>query len=858
MECKPIREWLYAGPFDTDVSHLYDDNYIVPVEPYLPMLEEACQNMNKWAPVEGEAVAFMEQTSVWSFARTGPSENKMTWARFGIHARLLITYAYSRIIAPKSGVYRCRLWLYGSATMMLNGKAVLSHQQVGRVEQEFSFDVQLQEGENECLLMLANVHLHCTNSFRLTVESEEIQSYVPLLLENEGRAELEEDLAGFYLTSPVIQGEEAIIVQWDRPVASKGIFIFTVHRANRGMSNGIIKENAVTLGEDQRFLKLASCKELPAGGQYLITIDYRSDQANQSPQSDRTVQSAKPGLVTGIELQAIYVEYFSEMVPLGNYKERKRYLLEQTARLQPAEISNPSLYGIYGELAKLEAGMGSEVDVQAIRKTILYINERYDCADFAMHGLLRLYYKHRTNPLLPDDLKEEMKACILGFKYWVDEAGRSLMFTRSENHEILFFSAEYLAGLLFPADNFPNSNQNGLFHALKGRLNAERWIKEKGIYGFTEWHSNTYYEEDLLAMVNLFDFAEENSPIRILARQLIDLILAFISSHSYQGVMGTTHGRSYEESILYPELESMRTMNWLVFGLPKVMARKLSIGAVTFASSRYEPLPAWEQIASGVEPLLTRTRMGLFPESGKGGVNTSTYRTEHYMVSGLVESKKGEFSAQAQAGQILLDGGVPVFVSCFDNKSKTTRPSYWGGQYRMPKTIAYRNVLAYIYRIDSVAGCTHCYFPTKQFDQVQEHQGWLFGQKGDAYVAVYSLKPYHQVTEGEYGGRELLCLDKQNIWLFEAGSAKEWGSFDAFMKSISEAPMELLGEDLIYTSPSIGKVELGWERVCTVQGEPVLADDYPLVDNPYAFGEYGSGITKLNLPGSRKTLNFLF
>ena len=71
-------------------------------------------------------------------------------------------------------------------------------------------------------------------------------------------------------------------------------------------------------------------------------------------------------------------------------------------------------------------------------------------------------------------------------------------------------STEYVAGMAFPLDNFSNSNQNGLFHALKGRLNAEHWIREKGYYGFTEWHSNTYYEEDMLALLNIYDFGEEN------------------------------------------------------------------------------------------------------------------------------------------------------------------------------------------------------------------------------------------------------------------------------------------------------------------------------------------------------------
>lgn len=296
-----------------------------------------------------------------------------------------------------------------------------------------------------------------------------------------------------------------------------------------------------------------------------------------------------------------------------------------------------------------------------------------------MHGLLRMYIRHAGSGRIPEPLKERMKACILGFKYWVDEPGRSMMFTRSVNHEILFHSAEYVAGLLFPGDLFTNSGQNGLFHAMKGQLKSERWIKEKGTYGYMEWHSNTYYEEDLLALLNIYDFGEENAYIRILARQLIDLTVAIMATHSYRGVMVTTHGRSYEESIIHPELESMSHLNWLLFGQPKRLVRKLSIGCVALASSTYTPHADWEGVASDEEDLFTRTRMGLFPNKGMDGVNCATYRTKEYIVSGMVGSKKGEHGGQVHAGQILLDGTVPVFVTCFDNKSGMTRPSYWGG-----------------------------------------------------------------------------------------------------------------------------------------------------------------------------------
>jgi hypothetical protein len=248
--------------------------------------------------------------------------------------------------------------------------------------------------------------------------------------------------------------------------------------------------------------------------------------------------------------------------------------------------------------------------------------------------------------------------------------------------------------------------------------------------------------------------------------------------------------------------------------------------------------------------------MGLFHHDGLGGVNCATYRTKDYMVSGLVESMKGRFGHQVQAGQVLLSGNIPIFVSCFDNKSETTRPSYWGGQYRMPKTIAHKNVLVYIYKIDDIAGYTHCYFPMEQLDEVAESGKWLFGRKHNAYAAVYSLKSYVKTDAGKYKNRELLCLDKNNIWIIEAGNKTRHGSFDGFIRSIAEADLTENGEDIVYNSPSIGQMRIGWDEMCTIDGKPALEEDFPLIQNGYAKGIYGSGLTYLNLDGYQKILNF--
>ena len=40
---------------------------------------------------------------------------------------------------------------------------------------------------------------------------------------------------------------------------------------------------------------------------------------------------------------------------------------------------------------------------------------------------------------------------------------------------------------------------------LANRL-IRRWIGFRGMFGFSEWHSNTYFNEDIPPLVNLVDF----------------------------------------------------------------------------------------------------------------------------------------------------------------------------------------------------------------------------------------------------------------------------------------------------------------------------------------------------------------
>ena len=79
----------------------------------------------------------------------------------------------------------------------------------------------------------------------------------------------------------------------------------------------------------------------------------------------------------------------------------------------------------------------------------------------------------------------------------------------SENHQILFASAEYLIGQLYPENVFPSSGLTGRQHMEKARLRMLDWFEMRWNYGFIEYYSGVYYKEDVGALINVIDYADD-------------------------------------------------------------------------------------------------------------------------------------------------------------------------------------------------------------------------------------------------------------------------------------------------------------------------------------------------------------
>ncbi|MBN1642555.1 MAG: hypothetical protein JXA09_15075 [Anaerolineae bacterium] len=276
--------------------------------------------------------------------------------------------------------------------------------------------------------------------------------------------------------------------------------------------------------------------------------------------------------------------------PQGTFDTRRARYLAYCAAQAPGERT-----GFFSQIARLALGEGA-LDEAPFTEALAFIDARQDCSDFTVAGLLRILYLYRASPLIAPTLLEAIEERVLGFKYWWDEAGHDRRCYHTENHQIIFHADELLAGQLYPDQVFPNSGQPGRYHVQHALHLIRRWMDFRVRFGFSEWLSNCYFEEDLLALVNLHDFAQQHD-IRARAGLLIDLLLFEMALHTYRGVFGCTHGRTYARLIKGGRSESSASTAKLMFGMG-LYTQPNALGAVPLATSGYRCPPLIAAIAA--------------------------------------------------------------------------------------------------------------------------------------------------------------------------------------------------------------------------------------------------------------------
>lgn len=493
----------------------------------------------------------------------------------------------------------------------------------------------------------------------------------------------------------------------------------------------------------------------------------------------------------------------------SDIRDRKKQALEFV--LEHGEVGCQSI------IASLELlGSWNRKALEGFESISKRIEAHEDCADFSMVPLSLV--KLRYNDLVPADKEQRMRKMALQFRYWIDEPGDDVMWYFSENHAFLFHCAQYLWGYLYPDDIFEASGRTGKEQYAVGKQRVKEWFDLFFTYGFAEWNSATYIPIDLIGFFTLYIGAPDEE-IRAMAKKALDQTMKLISWNSFEGVMNSTYGRTYEENMKTRIQTEPNFINWISFGEGYVTYYSKAAGL--YAISDYEPEDYGGQcsLQEGEGAVLGYLQ-------GMGKVSINTYRTSEYLTAGVRRFKPFRHGHQQHLMNVVFGKEKPAifYVNHPGERmfSGENRPSYWAGNGTIPWMERYKNLTVMLFDTDpnELVHAIHAYAPLYEYDEHCCSGNWFFARSGKAYLACWFSNGYTVTASGANCQKELLSRGLRHGVVVKCGSRAEFGSFEAFRKAMEKTEISWNGRrDLSFEDRQYGPIRVENAERFLVNGE---------------------------------------
>lgn len=459
-----------------------------------------------------------------------------------------------------------------------------------------------------------------------------------------------------------------------------------------------------------------------------------------------------------------------------------------------------------------------EKDRELLLDTLDLIEQRVDCADFILCGLLRYMHEYEMD----EELKVRAKEVLLHFRYWMTMDGADAMCFWSENHSLLFYTCAMDAGQMYPDAYFFRAAMTGEQLHQWGRDKVTQWLDDVERYGFEEFMSTVYLCITFVALLHVVDYGE--AAIARRAAAVTDQMLETLCIHSFKGCAIAPMGRIYR-NVIYPFTGDAQALlnlidpaapysfggGWLGCygtsgyhfpeGLKELMWENQEMGyetgnalvkleknqdyCLTSVQSLMENKRRWKNVQ-------TQSRENVRNQSG-ASVRTQLEMDvdSHEYVKSLNECfhgttwfVSGTYGYQQHLWYGALDGEAVIFTNhpgatCDDSGM---RPGYWYGNGVLPALRQEHGMIGVIYNIpeEHPVHFTHVYCPKERFDQAVKEGNWLFLSKDQGYMALWCSEetvPYDDVIFG----CEMRVYGDEAAYLCVCGRAEEYGTFQKFV-----------------------------------------------------------------------------
>jgi hypothetical protein len=816
-----IHNWLVAGPLAIPVTDLdrfqRGDLKLQIARHYYQSGSGVTQTPIERAPFESE-----DSGLTWNNVRC-LDDHLVDLSAFYPTCHYLRTWAYAQVVSDATTTspreVTAVLTTHGPADVWVNGEHVHRQEHFLQVPHSVPFALPLRQGTNEILVRLEEVALReCPYAMALQIvgiDKARIAVCLPTSIPSIARRQkLEKVFQAAYMEREVYRANDRIIVRWADDLSESVELTVRLQTPS-----GRIYAESHIAGQAGAHSILGLASQF-SDSHYQAVIMPRPREYYESEVRVK---------------RAIGLETFKRpyaQAPYGTYQERRKEALQDAAERQ---------VNVFSEIAKLELRRWSDVNGDVIRETIQGIDQRRDCSDFYLLGLLGVMIRYMDNFAFPPELKQPLQDCVLHFRYWDDEPGSDAMCFRTENHSILFHACEILAGQLFPDQPFANTGQPGRWHKEKGERLALDWLRRRGTTGFSEWDSNCYFEEDLLALSHLTELAEHEQ-VWQLASVVMDKLFFTMAVNSFKGAFGSTHGRTYAPLIKGAHLESTSGISRLMWGMGGF--NRHILGTVSLACARQYELPP---IVAAIAAHLPEE---MWNREHHPGVDKVTYKTPDYMLCSAQDYNPGQKGYQQHIWQATMGPDAVVFVThppCASEEG-SRRPNFWHGNAVLPRVAQWKEVLIAVHKLpaDDWMGFTHAYFPLYAFDEQAIKEGtdgrrWAFARKGEGYLALTAAQGFELVKRGPGAYRELRSYGRENVWVCHMGRAALDGAFKSFQEQVLALEVELSGLSARCATLRGERMAFGWEGLLLLNGQEQQITGFKHYENPYCVADLPAG-----------------
>jgi hypothetical protein len=446
---------------------------------------------------------------------------------------------------------------------------------------------------------------------------------------------------------------------------------------------------------------------------------------------------------------------------------------------------------------------------------------KWHLADFAIHPLLRAYFQYRPTHFPNDPVWTRLENTAQEFLFHYGDL--------SENHNFLHVTLRYLVGQKWPDATFADGRK-GSVHVPEARAGILSWMRSWVTRGSAEWGSDIYYNVNLLALLNLRDFATEPE-IQHTAEGVLDVLALDEALDSFAGSTVGAARRSYSVYRMDVRQSPARPLHYLWFN-PRGVKEPFNLnfigGVIMAATSDYLPPAPIRWIANQREPAENRAThlVGLWAGSTVDHLAKHTLRMPEVMQSTMNSPGGGdrytEHVWQVTMGEeALVFSNHPTLKSLRHPEQNTksmeealavfarprpaqptpgqpwywtytnvppghegdVRPGYWQGSTVGPRTFGTGSLSFLVYNIpeDNPLPWAHIYLPCRAFAEVRQEREWIFLRRGNGYAALWLPGGYTPTTEGVWADTELKLKEPRCAVLSFIGNAGREGSFAAFI-----------------------------------------------------------------------------